>query len=143
MCLWIKVLFSSAAVLNLSCAKPQAVVEAQLQDYFENFKKYTNIRIEGVSGILVSSVLYADCIVENKTVRINPLAWTNANEYERENIVFHELGHCAASLPHDNSLDSSGCPRSIMNEVAFWDSACYYDRRDLLFKRLKEDYYEN
>lgn len=41
--------------------------------------------------------------------------WNLASDIHRENLVFHELGHCILGRKHDNDIGLSGVPESIMN----------------------------
>lgn len=61
------------------------------------------------------------CVVaagETPTVTISADAWAASTEAEREELVFHELGHCLLSLQHVAGVNSQGIPESIMDPTA-------------------------
>lgn len=51
-------------------------------------------------------------------VYLNELKWADPafTVAEREQLVFHELGHCILNLPHDSMIEN-GRPVSLMNPV--------------------------
>lgn len=49
-------------------------------------------------------------------IEINRSYWKTASMWDRESLVFHELGHCLLQRKHRNDLLSDGCPVSIMHE---------------------------
>ena len=83
--------------------------------------------------------------IHNKTV-ISLRHWPYWVEEEREEVIFHELGHHVLRLQHDwrqNPKFKDGCAKSIMHHKAIspW---CYRKRRSYyikeLFKRGKGKY---
>lgn len=48
------------------------------------------------------------------TVYIDPDAWNSSDDWDREALVMHELGHCLLGRPHDSRVKESGIPRSLM-----------------------------
>lgn len=139
MFLWIKVSFSLlATVLLLGCSSSKIIyVDPELRDWFSAFEAEIGVSTVKVSGYLSNSSDYGSCFMESQTVVINKQVWGTATDLEKEFLVFHELGHCAAMLPHDSSI-KNGCEVSIMNPVAFWNSPCYYERREELFQELRD-----
>lgn len=65
--------------------------------------------------------------------------WNSYDSQQREMLIFHELGHCALNLEHDQSLDSEGVPNDLMYPVNF-DSLYYYKYRkfylDHMFSKI-------
>ena len=55
--------------------------------------------------------------------------WRKASYYERELLMFHELGHCVFDFEHDNRTDKDGNPVSIMHAHENFASL-YASRRD-------------
>lgn len=48
------------------------------------------------------------------SVSLDPVFWSVASDYEKEVLVFHELGHCILFRDHTTQLDADGDPVSIM-----------------------------
>ena len=70
-----------------------------------------------------------------REIRINPEYWDTYSVFEREQLVFHELGHCIFNLDHDDSIftvASIECPNSVMRSYMFSDlevQNCYVPER--------------
>lgn len=55
-----------------------------------------------------------------KDIHFDREFWYNASEDAREMLFYHEMGHCDLTLKHDNRLDDSGMPVSIMFPSLFY-----------------------
>ena len=51
----------------------------------------------------------------DKEIQIDPNFWEFSNDAEKEELVFHELGHCILLRTHKTTLNSNGYPVSIMS----------------------------
>jgi hypothetical protein len=70
-----------------------------------------------------------------REIGINSKFWPNFSEEQKEQLIFHELGHCKFNLNHDDSRLSydNACPNSIMRSYMFsqWDiQTCYEPERN-------------
>lgn len=56
-----------------------------------------------------------------REIQINSLHWSNFSEEQKEQLIFHELGHCVFNLGHDDSMLEyrRDCPNSIMRSFMF------------------------
>jgi hypothetical protein len=56
-----------------------------------------------------------------REIEINSTHWVNFSEEQKEQLIFHELGHCVFNLGHDDSnLEyKRTCPNSIMRSSMF------------------------
>lgn len=72
---------------------------------------------------------------QTPVVTIAPDAWASSTDAEREQLVFHELGHCVLSLVHIAGITSAGIPKSIMDPVEI-DGAIYSQYRDYYLQTL-------
>ena len=66
--------------------------------------------------------------------------WSTASDNVRQELVFHELGHCALGLGHDEAthrLGTDTAPNSIMFPYVFGDSWYYTTYRQNYFDELK------
>ena len=48
------------------------------------------------------------------TIEIDRLFWSGADDARRENLMFHELGHCLLGRAHVETTDRLGYPISVM-----------------------------
>lgn len=72
----------------------------------------------------------------NLNIEIDPVFWEEANDTEREVLIFHELGHCVLNRDHvEDIIEPYELPKSIMYPVIF-DSA-YSDHRNYYVNELK------
>lgn len=68
-------------------------------------------------GDLISRNVLGVC--ENNEVKINPEAWKGLDSLSREELIYHELGHCLLKRSHNSNLDN-GYPVSIMYPNLFY-----------------------
>lgn len=60
-------------------------------------------------------------------IQINEKNWSFLTKEQKEQLIFHELGHCVFGLDHNDNHDN-GCPESIMRSYMFSPSeidSCY------------------
>ena len=76
------------------------------------------------------------CNILTGTVYIDRNVWGRLGYLGKEELLFHELGHCYFGiLFHTTGNLTDGCPDSIMHEEMAW-GRCYKKHRDLYFKKL-------
>lgn len=51
---------------------------------------------------------------EPKTIEISHSCWDDESDWEREELLFHELGHCLLDKDHNSELREDHTPKSIM-----------------------------
>lgn len=126
-----------AIILFLSsCAKPKIIVDPQLAVYVQRFEqalgKKTRFSIqfgkldEGLVGVCID---YGD----NVEIKISDYHWPDLDEAHREEVMFHELGHCELGRGHVNGI-ANGRPISVMYPMNFGDE--YAEHRDYYIKEL-------
>lgn len=79
-----------------------------------------------------------DCEIvtgQTPTVTISADAWAASTDAEREELVFHELGHCVLGLKHIAGINSAGIPVSLMDPTEI-DGAIYSQNRDYYLNGL-------
>ena len=115
-------------------------VDATLKPYFDTFTARTGVQTAGITAGFVDSTEYAGVCVQSgpqSEVRIDNVAWNTSSEVARQQLIDHELGHCALYLAHNNAClqgdgsitnpsDASkttcaGQPLSIMNWQMFYN----------------------
>lgn len=144
-----KIQFTFLALLLIGCAKDLTVgdtafTDAELIPYVNQFLKLatehgTVLDASRVSRIVIvfdAATVYpilGKCTVSTKglSIKINPENWQYASKAEREQLMFHELGHCLMGLQHDNTVAKlydynseidgfySGAA-NLMNAYAIW-----------------------
>lgn len=75
-------------------------------------------------------------------IHINPIYWPRFSPFGKEELLYHELGHCALYLPHDLNLISykgDNIPASIMFPIAFGEYYYYKDLRSLYKRALRSN----
>lgn len=73
-----------------------------------------------------------------RQISINKNHWDSYSEEQREQLIFHELGHCVYNLGH-NDLHENNCPVSIMRSFMFssYESEnCYLPNRESYIEDL-------
>lgn len=54
-----------------------------------------------------------------REVNVDRKSWDSFSSEQREQLIFHELGHCVLNKGHDNSILDAFCPKSIMRSYMF------------------------
>lgn len=72
---------------------------------------------------------------QTPSVTISPDAWAASTDAEREELVFHELGHCLLSRTHVAGINAQGIPESIMDPSEI-TGAIYSQNRDYYLATL-------
>lgn len=135
-------------ILLSACGKAQvstdggAIVDSELAPYFDRFDSDIGANTSGINAYMAPQTYptIAQCILYSngrRDIQVDPTIWNNADDSAREQILFHELGHCALFLDHISTLNSSNCPVSVMYPYAFGDSSCYLNNRQVYYDELK------
>ncbi len=140
--------------LLTSCAQQEGFRVAkslpnEIREYYSRFHEYYGIDPNYVSVEFVDDVkgddgtcsAVATCTAYPSGLReivIEKPYWDELGDYGKEELIFHELGHCAFDRGHDESVRDDGCYASIMNPYVFGDTLCYSDHRDELIIELGE-----
>jgi hypothetical protein len=68
-------------------------------------------------------------------IEIDPDFWFSSSDVKKEELLFHELGHCILNRDHDNSRLYYSIPKSVMYPYVFeW---AYKDHRSYYVDELK------
>jgi len=117
----------------------ETVIDSNLQKYVTKFEEEIGVKVSRVD------VVFAD--LDNKTaglcmhgvikskIMIDIKYWNEIREAQREEILYHELGHCVLHLRHNTDTFANGCAKSIMFPYAF--EFCYIANRDYYVNELK------
>jgi hypothetical protein len=123
-----KVLWVCAlAVAGVGCGKaPTYDVPEEFAPYVERFQQeaaangvhlsITDLRVQ--FGQMRSASETGACEIngdETPTITVNQAAWDRRSDAEREELMYHELGHCALKRQHNLARAHDGRPASIMN----------------------------
>jgi hypothetical protein len=98
----------------------------------EKCKVYTNTSV--YFSKMSAKNIAGTCNFLTNVVEIDRSYWVNLTYFEKENLIFHEYGHCALFKSHNNSM-STGKPISIMNSSLI-DLMTYLERRSEYLKEL-------
>lgn len=112
-------------VLTNACEKQEfRQVDYRLKPYFERFQEEASIRdfnldfediegkiaeLDGVGGQCVHNTEFPDVVL------IDEIFWTQADDIDREFIVFHELGHCILNRTHLDTKNADNTCKSLMH----------------------------
>lgn len=132
------------SLFTIACGKPSYVVHPKIQPYVSMFveysyylNKYTPITdLRADFGDLDSTTL-GICDYNTTTITLDKTYWKTANEYARQVLVFHELGHCILDRGHKEEK-VNGVPTSIMYPINM--TKYYIDHEDYYIHEL---FYDN
>lgn len=89
---------------------------------------------------LDSDTLAGYCVHFSNKIILNSLLWSNYSYDMREQLLFHELGHCTLKRSHITSKDlSDGCPQTIMTPFLM-SKRCYKKHKQYYHKELFNGY---
>ena len=124
-----------------------------LSEYLNNFEEDMGIEIPGHLSISIVDDLYkisnpnvdAVCWSNSKTkvgekIEIRRSRWEVLSEASREQLLYHELGHCVLNRDHRNDDSSTWCPSSIMNKYTFTEGQiqnCYIPDHTYYLEELR------
>ena len=77
----------------------------------------------------------AYCEMDKNVIVVDRVNWKKESYYSREQVLFHEMGHCLLRRQHKNDLDSTCHPVSGM----YWamiDEQWYIDHREQYMEEL-------
>lgn len=137
-------LFTVSLIVLNGCALKVGKVDPELKDVVDSFKQEANKRnrfsdIESIDFYLVDHLsgeekgVVGTCFYEGK-VEILKSYWLRANSAQKENLIFHEAGHCALFKDH---VACNGEKVSIMCE-SMLEPSKYWGNRQKLIDELME-----
>ena len=143
------------AGLLAGCGKPTPVtVDPVLAPYFASFTQNTGADTNGISAKFADTSTTTNPLGETvgecqlysdgtRVIQIDSNYWASITSDQKEQLVFHELGHCSLYLGHtpgDMSGGSmNGCPISIMDPYSFGQLInCYTGNKSYYYQELKQ-----
>lgn len=128
--------------------KRYANIDSRVHHIVREFEKHYGKKISGISIVIGDIWIAHDgksnaggvCYMPNKHIILNKDRWLNEfSDDVKEEIVFHELGHCQLRLMHsdepDRQVERNKCPKSIM----YWRGAsgeCWAKKRRYYIREL-------
>ena len=107
------------------CIKPDAntpvTIDPELRPYLTKFEEEIGVDASGINIVFgdIEGDIVGFCNVgwKRRSIVIDRSSWKNLEHYEKEELMYHELGHCAMDLDHDDEQKKilNSCPSSVMN----------------------------
>jgi len=104
------------------------VVDEPIQEYFDRFVHEASLRnldvayatsqVDAQIGDITEPNVIGQCAWSqghNHSITLDQNYWRNANDMQREFLVFHELGHCVLGRDHVDSEVANGNCMSVMS----------------------------
>jgi|GEM_PF-1224614 len=136
-CLLIVFLLASCSV------EKDQIIDTTFDVYVDRFfeeaqKRGQTIRKEDFSfTISFDKISYAGlCSRPGNDITISEFVWKDYNEMAREDLIFHEMGHCILKRPHDNGILAHGECKSIMKGTED-NRSCFRNKSSTVWR----DYY--
>lgn len=129
----------------LSACGKEPYVDPELYQYAKTFEQEIGYSTENITMIFTNLDMptIGRCTVEvseNNLVEIDKNFWAMSDFDEREQLMYHELGHCAMYLEHDDrkiNYQNMEMPGSIMNSYFFGDFIFYKNHKTQYKEALK------
>lgn len=131
---------------ELCCEKADLLSDTTFYPYKERFEFYSGVDVRsfpihfanlrsGIAGVCYY-VGFFNGFVQWKYIEIDKKYWGVISEYQRINLIFHELGHCVLGRDHVSWKDFvTKCPSSLMYESVI-DTECIKDNYDAYLKEM-------
>jgi hypothetical protein len=134
----------------------QYSVPAEVEPYVQSFRDEAKKRNNSVStdnliitfGASQSEDVCGQCTLESGKpphiiINKDGSCWQQANQHERECLLFHELGHCLLKRAHKTDRFPVGAYTSLMNpdNSSIYATCRYPLGDDVCDKRPRRDYY--
>jgi hypothetical protein len=74
-------------------------------------------------------------------ITIDSGRWLNLTDDEREEVIFHELGHCVYLRDHTQKRLPNGEANSLMFQIWNYDKNVFYPTTAVLYKGLRKKHY--
>ena len=113
--------------------------------YVKEFEKVCKIKTGSIVsfGNNFEKNVIGYCTPSNKNIKINKRYWDTATDYEKEMLIFHELGHCDLDRDHKegwyiqivDGKEVARIPISIMGAQLFYVNT-YITHRDYYLEEL-------
>lgn len=108
--------------------RPSRYIEPEFLPYVQRFESETGWHVDvAINLVSLPAGTLGEC-VNNDAVLINSMYWDTLTEASKEQLIYHELGHCVARLPHRVGFNIIGCPLSIMSPTLLPDMCYLVDR---------------
>lgn len=122
---------------------PQITVEPAFDMYIAKFRTHVGVDIVDLSTTFATLVrpMVGECIHKEdgtREIKIDLTYWNNSSDDAREELLYHELGHCVLNKGHTSVMNTDGCPHSIMHPQVFGNSGCFINNKEYYFNELRE-----
>ena len=129
----IKLCVTVLLALLVSCSKTR--VDDRLLSYnkrFESIAKECEVDLNSSSLEFtnLNDRLYGRCQYYPNVIKISTSGWTELSRTGKEQLIFHEMGHCRLDQPHDDDN------LNVMNTVGFIDRQTYIKYYDYFIRKL-------
>lgn len=116
-----KTLLAAATFLLVACGGPKKflLIDAEAAPYVVQFEEASSLYGESIKvdnlvvvkreGSFFESTKLATCILQAEatpTIYINNTFYPRLTEWDKRELLFHEMGHCVLGLPHIDSQQS-------------------------------------
>lgn len=133
-----------ALMLLLSACGPKerGAIDPAFDSYVQDFEMKVGMPVTGVDIVFAPTeypaigVCYQYSSGNNK-IHVDPKKWASMDGYGREQLMYHELGHCVLGQGHNNAEIKLGrwtVEGSIMNSYWFGNS-WYYIKYNSQYKQ--------
>lgn len=85
--------------------------------FFSFYRVQPDVKVEMIDVIdFKDSGVVGICYEGQALVKLKISYWNKATDYEKEQLLFHELGHCLFAMEHDDTINKKLLiPNSLMN----------------------------
>lgn len=126
---------------------PKGTFEPEFIEYITEFENYykvkVNVSIQFTDDISGNTVGVCHIFTNNNPsnwIEIDKSYWEGLDYYGKQQLIYHELGHCVFGYGHDESfvnIDGYEIPKSIMHPYCFGFSWYYEEYLSYYLEELR------
>ena len=100
---------------------------SMIDTYRQSFEDDFNVNTSDIDITITNVEGQARCIHSTKTILVNRVFWNKISTSNKKELIYHELGHCALNLRHNDGIMKMSTFQTNNN----WDE---------LVNKMKADY---
>lgn len=128
-------------LLLISCGKAP-IVDPILLPYIQRYEAETGESLANLDVVFNPTLRPIVSVCINQTrIEVDRAYYDTLTDLGREQMIYHEIGHCHQGLSHDSSrviYKGADIPASIMNPEVFGEEWCYAELRNTYKAALRQ-----
>ena len=143
-----KIVFVLIFSLAASCGPKQYTIDPEFKPYVSHFEQLSGKKVDFdmvFDDLPTDKVGVCYSWYSYRKIKVDRMAWEEFLDFQREELIFHELGHCVLDRKHKEdmvlSINGDRIEASIMNPYIFYDQWDYTYYHEYYMRELFDENY--